>query len=294
VRPRWQRVLLTLLGLLLPGWVLIWFGRLRAGLAFLLIGQAMFLFTLPPLWLLPTTRDHEGWALAWLAGFLVLGLLVSLWSAILVWRASRLRALPRPYQWRWPFWCTLAAFIAFAIVAPDGAIHGYVMTSRSMAPTLAVGERIWADQRMGQTLARGDLVIVLDDSNFARVERIVGLGGDRVALKDGVVILGGEPVPQRAAPEASAGAGEKMLMEQLPGRPAHRILDTAATPQDDMAEQLVPKAHVFVLGDNRDDSLDSRFPAAMNGLGMVHQDRLLGRVFLIYWSDDRARIGSVP
>jgi signal peptidase I len=228
----------------------------------------------------------------------VVGVLVNLGSAVLVWQASRLRARPGRYRWHWPFWCTLAGFIAFAIVAPDGPIHAYVITSRSMAPTLAAGERIWADQRTGQTLVRGDLVIVLDDSNFARVERIVGLGGDRVALKDGVVILGGQPVPQRAAPAGStgagAGAGARMLMEQLPGRPAHRILDTAATPQDDMAEQLVPKDHVFVLGDNRDDSLDSRFPAAMNGLGMVHQDRLLGRVFLIYWSDDRARIGRVP
>ena len=287
-------MLLTLLGLLLPGWVLIWLGRLRAGLAFLLIGQAMFLFTLPPLWLLPTTRDLEGWALAWLAGFLVVGVLVNLGSAVMVWRASRLRARPRPYRWHWPFWCTLAGFIAFAIVAPDGPIHAYVITSRSMAPTLAAGERIWADQRIGQTLVRGDLVIVLDDSNVARIERLMAVAGDRVALQDGVVILNGQPVPQRAAPAASAGAGAKMLMEQLPGRPAHRILDMAATPQDDMAEQRVPKGHVFVLGDNRDDSLDSRFPAAMNGLGMVHQDRLLGRVFLIYWSDDRARIGRVP
>jgi len=65
------------------------------------------------------------------------------------------------------------------------------------------------------------------------------------------------------------------------------VLDLVQTPQDDTPPILVPEGTMFLMGDNRDNSMDSRFPAIANeGIGLVPQDNLVGRATVMMWSTD--------
>jgi signal peptidase I len=57
-------------------------------------------------------------------------------------------------------------------------------------------------------------------------------------------------------------------------------------PADDFPETVVPAGHVFLMGDNRDDSLDSRFPTYEGGVGLVPMENLIGRAAFTFWSTD--------
>ncbi len=158
--------------------------------------------------------------------------------------------------------------------------------------------------------ARGDIAIFrhpIDGTEY--IKRVIGLPGDTVALRSGQLVLNGAPVAKRrfadfilpvspntscawgAAQEAAAGGGRQCryarFAETLPGRRSYLVLDFGATPQDDFAPMKVPKGHVFMLGDNRDNSQDSRFPArAGGGLGLVPTARLVGRAEIVLFSTD--------
>lgn len=84
-----------------------------------------------------------------------------------------------------------------------------------------------------------------------------------------------------------------MATERLPGElSSHRVLDTGPSAFDDTSEVTVPAGHVFVLGDNRDRSADSRVPVDLAGVGMVPMTAILSRPMYIHWSVNRAKIGT--
>jgi signal peptidase I len=75
--------------------------------------------------------------------------------------------------------------------------------------------------------------------------------------------------------------------ETLPGGPSYTVLDQVdGGPGDEFPATTVPAGRVFMMGDNRDDSLDSRFPAAEGGVGMVPVENLIGRATVTFWSTD--------
>ena len=77
------------------------------------------------------------------------------------------------------------------------------------------------------------------------------------------------------------------FLETLPGGPSYTVLDQLDRgPADDFAPAKVPAGHLFLMGDNRDDSLDSRFPEFAGGVGMVPVDHLIGRALVTFWSTD--------
>jgi signal peptidase I len=164
---------------------------------------------------------------------------------------------------------------------------------------------------LGRSPERGDIVIFkhpVDGRDY--IKRVIGLPGDRVAVIGGQVVLNGVRVA-RAGPRdllvplspntacawggdwaaAPGGTGQACryaaFRETLPGGRSYTVLDFGPTPADGFAATAVPAGTVFVMGDNRDNSRDSRFAAAAgDGVGMVPQDLLVGRAAVIVWSTD--------
>jgi signal peptidase I len=158
--------------------------------------------------------------------------------------------------------------------------------------------------------ARGDVVVFkhpLDRTDY--IKRVIGVPGDTVQMKGGVLYLNGEAVKKRRMADFVAPIGPHNLCriarfrsidakgtpvcryprfrETLPGGRTYDVLDFGATPQDDTAPVVVPEDRLFLMGDNRDNSEDSRFPAAAGeGVGLVPEENLVGRAVVIAFSTD--------
>jgi signal peptidase I len=166
---------------------------------------------------------------------------------------------------------------------------------------------------LGRLPSRGDVVVFRHPSeNSDLIKRVIGLPGDTVAVRDGQLILNGQLVTRRSLPPAGVpvtanspcrtvppasplvidASGTSVCLyraylETLPRGPSYTVLDQVDHgPADDFAEVRVPQGHVFLMGDNRDDSLDSRFPAYARGIGMVPAENLIGRASFTFWSTD--------
>jgi signal peptidase I len=120
-------------------------------------------------------------------------------------------------------------------------------------------------------VARGDVIVLLSADGRERdyVKRVVAVGGDRIALRDGRVILNGEAL---ACVPDEAG----ICREQFGAR-SWRVAASDPASRADMAELGIPAGHYFVLGDNRAESADSRIPAAAGGLGLVADWQVVGK-----------------
>lgn len=183
--------------------------------------------------------------------------------------------------------------------------YGYSNYSLPFSLPLIPG-RIMASQP-----TRGDVVIFKapPGNDIDYIKRVIGLPGDQVQMIGGQVILNGTPIPkQRVADleisvsgntnclaaqfevrraDGSAACRYPQYTETLPEGRSYNVLDLGPTPQDDTQPVVVPEGHMFLMGDNRDNSLDSRFPAVEGaGIGIVPQENLIGRAAIMMFSTD--------
>ncbi|MGI4731417.1 MAG: signal peptidase I [Janthinobacterium lividum] len=174
--------------------------------------------------------------------------------------------------------------------------------------------------------SRGDVVVFRGPhgEDHDVIKRVIGLPGDRVQVRHGQVILNGAPVPKvRVAdfvlplspnfdashcglPFQSTDAGRPVCRypqyrETLPGGRTYDVLDQGTVPADDTRVYAVPADHVFLMGDNRDDSADSRFPAPDDalpgeqaGMGFVPLDHVEGRAIVGFFSTDGSAQWLLP
>jgi signal peptidase I len=164
----------------------------------------------------------------------------------------------------------------------------------------------------GRSPDRGDVVVFRHPTEHDDlIKRVIGVSGDTVEMRQGRLILNGRLVarealapyklpissntPCRVVPPATPSIiqlGDRgycvfpAYRETLPNGVSYTVLDQTATEADDFGPAKVPAGHVFLMGDNRDDSLDSRFPAAAGGIGMVPVENLIGRAAFTFWSTD--------
>jgi len=166
---------------------------------------------------------------------------------------------------------------------------------------------------LGSLPERGDVVVFEGPEGQDVVKRVMALPGDQIAVKEGRVILNGEALKRerladfemtisanspcrvvapasamtRPGPDGRQACVYPAYAETLPGGERHVVLDqTEASFGDNFGPVTVPEGHIFVMGDNRDDSLDSRYPTIAGGMGFVPLDRLVGRAELAFWSTD--------
>lgn len=219
------------------------------------------------------------------------------------------------------------------------AFHSFIakpfyIPSESMLPNMMVGDRLvvskypygwnWSsvsfhlaprgDWRLaGSTPKYGDIVIpVHPERDEDYIKRVVALPGDRIAVRDGQIILNGTPVKQEVEPDldlpidanstcrgfrddsfiVTNDDGAKVCRvpvyrETMPNGANYLVIDHMNTLLDDFAETTVPEGHVFVMGDNRDHSSDSRELNDPRGLlGPVPLENIGGRAEFITFSLD--------
>ena len=192
----------------------------------------------------------------------------------------------------------------------------YWIPSESMKPTLLVGDYLVAGQAGAKDILRGD-VIVIRAHGQSLIKRVIAMPSDRVALQNGQVLINGAPLlqlpigrfdevmapqgPDATRPRCENGVvgdgavcSKSRYREVWPNGTEYEILNIEMTNfGDTFAEVTVPADTVFVLGDNRDNSIDSRYDRAVLGLGFVPFGDVVGPAKRILFSSSDASLWTV-
>jgi len=215
-----------------------------------------------------------------------------------------------------------AAIIAFVLVSRTALAQPYYVPTASMEPTIQIGDALMAtmypygfsryslpfgfgpssQHRLFEKLpVRGDIVIfrLPRDPSEVYIKRVIGLPGDRIQMRGGRLVINGKMLPRRAAGsgEVETENGTRIaaleFIETLPEGREHPIYKLPwGSNLDDTAVFVVPPGHLFMMGDDRDDSLDSRVAAKDGGVGFVPMENLIGRADVLVGSYDFVRAGS--
>ncbi len=202
-------------------------------------------------------------------------------------------------EWIEPF--LIAAIVALFI--RQFVVEAFKIPSGSMIPTLTIGDHLlvnkfiygpripFTDTRIfsWKEPKRGEIIVFKypenEDKNF--IKRVVGIPGDKIQVVNGKLLINDQAVPlMPAGPPADKSVedghafGKPVFYEEQLGSVRHAMQYLVDQSRKNEGPWLVPKDSVFVMGDNRDNSQDSRV------WGFVNYNKILGRALIIYWSWD--------
>jgi signal peptidase I len=206
---------------------------------------------------------------------------------------------------------TIVYAMLIAIGIRTVAFEPFNIPSGSMIPTLLVGDYLFVSKFsygysrfslplspplfsgriFGALPKRGDVAVfkLPRDTSTDYIKRIIGLPGDHIQMIHGQLYINGTEVPRKPVDDyTTEGDGPQMLLkryvETLPGGKQHYILKASDDqPLDNTQEYVVPPNCVFAMGDNRDNSLDSR---VLNAVGFIPVENLVGRAEFLFFSID--------
>lgn len=220
---------------------------------------------------------------------------------------------PKDEDSLWETVKTVGIAVAIAIVVRTFAYEPFSIPSGSMIPTLLVGDYLFVskasygysrhslpfslplvpgDRVMFEAPERGDVAVfkLPTDGRTDYIKRIVGLPGDTVQVKGGVLHINGEAVKRERMGEFvyqdTNGIYHNTIRykETLPNGKVHEIIEESDSfPIDNTPVFRVPAEHYFAMGDNRDNSRDSRYSI---DVGFIPMENLVGRADVIFFSTD--------
>jgi signal peptidase I len=204
--------------------------------------------------------------------------------------------------------------LLIALVVRTFLFQPFNIPSGSMIPTLLIGDylfvskysygysnhslpfspNLFSGRILAATPKRGDVVVfkLPRDGQTDYIKRVIGMPGDRVQMKDGRLYINNELVPREPIAKARTEdvygrqAEVATYREILPGGVNHTIIerDGDNAISDNTNLFVVPPGHYFMMGDNRDNSLDSRVSGDYGGVGFVPFENLVGRAEIIFFS----------
>lgn len=222
--------------------------------------------------------------------------------------------LPQQGESLWDTTKTIAIAVMIAVVMRTFAYEPFSIPSGSMIPTLLVGDYLFVskmsygysrhsmpfslplvpgDRVMFASPERGEVAVfkLPSDGKTDYIKRIIGLPGDTIQVKGGVLHINGQAVERKRIGEFvyqdTQGVYHNTMryLETLPNGKVHEIIEESDSyPRaDNTLAFTVPEGHYFAMGDNRDNSSDSRF-----NVGFVPRENLVGRADVIFFSNDGA------
>jgi len=259
---------------IVPGMGQFYNGQPYLGLMFL---SAYFLLYIP---FISLALLNFKWLVA--AIFMVLGyhFFVSTEAAM---RASKIKTLAQNRFQKWYSYCAFIVFVNFVLVCGNYGVSKlvtnyylriYILPTESMLPNIHPDDRVVTDLTYykSRNCTKGDIVVFRGPKGTNDyMKRIVALPQERITIYKGTVYINGQPLkePWKLAFDPNVSLQAELYAKYAVGD-----------------EYIVPDGHVFLLGDNRDHSMDSRH------WGAIDVNKIKGKVLYIFWSKDKSRIGK--
>jgi len=157
--------------------------------------------------------------------------------------------------------------LVLALIIRTFIVQAFKIPSGSMLPTLQIGDHILVNKFIYHFLSphRGDIIVFKYPRDEGRdfIKRVIGIPGDKLMIMKKQVLINDHPLNEPYAVHAGPN-----------------LQDESFSPRDFCGPMIIPPGKYFMMGDNRDHSMDSRF------WGLLDQGKIRGKAFIIYWSWD--------